>query len=407
MNKQKNLSLIILISFTLIVFYFYASMLKASMGSVAIFLEKNYNLNELQLSLLSSVFYLCAGLLKVPMGILVDKYGIKNILLKVILISSLGSLVFAYSNGFYGFLIARILMSISYASALLCAVKVISLYVPARLYALLVGFVLFSGYLGASFAGLPLSTFIQNFGLNFSFISIAIFGGILFIILMLNMQKDLNNENNLENLKEFTFKSFSILKDKQVIYLVLYTGIIISGAICIADLWGKLYLVDIYHIDKIEASFVSTTLIYLGISFGSLIWGVLHSTFMFGRKFLISSAILMIIFIVSFFVLAKVSLTLVYVIAFFIGVFASSKIICYELAKRYVEYKNLAFIVSLLAMSVTLGSFFVQTLVGIIETIAESIFSNQAITFSIAIGTLPILLLIAIYCASKIRPKTK
>ena len=193
---KKNLALVLAMALMLCLFYFCASMLKASIGSVAIILHKKYNINELELSMISSVFYLVAGVLKIPMGILIDKYGAKKILLSVIVFTSIGSILFANSNSFSGFLIARTLMALSYASAFLCTVKVISQYFHPRLYALLIGIILSLGYLGASFAGGPLSDITIKFGIHDTYFAIAIIGMILFLLLAIQLDNNNSSSNN-------------------------------------------------------------------------------------------------------------------------------------------------------------------------------------------------------------------
>ncbi len=382
-------------------------MLKANIGSVAILLRNTYHIEEFQLSLLSSVFYLIAGVLKVPMGILTDKYGAKKILLPTILCTVIGSLFFAFSTSFTGFLIGRIFMSISYASALLCAVKVISQYFHVRLYAFLVGLVLFLGYLGASFAGGPLSKLTSIYGMQETYILVGVFGVVIFSILAISMESN-KSLSSSKSLKDFIIESVQIIKNKQIIYILLYVGLIVAGPICIADLWGKLFLVEIYGVEKSTASYISTTLIYLGIAFGSLIWGTLHSIFVFGKKTLITVSLLMTVCIISIFILPSISLPAMAIISFVIGGLSAIKVVGYEIAKRYVKYENLALVVSLMAMSVTFGSFIIQFGVGSIQHIVEHSFhSNLLMSYSIAVSTLPIIALGTGLLAVKINTNKK
>jgi len=344
-----------------------------------------------------------AGVLKIPMAILIDKYGVKKLLVIVIFMTSMGAILFAVSDGFYCFLIARMLMAVSYASALLCAVKVISQYFNARLYAFSVGFILFMGYLGASFAGGPLALLIHEFDIKTTFIAIGILGIAMMLLIFFFMENGENINSNV-SLKDFFISSLKILKNKQIIYLGLYTGLIVSGAICIADLWGKLYFVNIYGMDKVIASSVSTTPIYLGISFGALIWGFLHSTLNFTNKILKIAAVSMFVLIAVFFVMPKyASIETITIVAFLLGVMASVKVVCYELIKKFVTYDNLAITVALLAMSVTFGSFIVQMLVGLIEYVISHLTNNITISYSAVAVSLSLLMFVAFFCASKIQ----
>jgi len=288
-------------------------------------------------------------------------------------------------------------MAIGYSFALIGTIKFVALYISNRLYGILIGLTLFMGYLGASFSGYPLSYLIKVTSYNTSFNSIGAFGMIILIFLFISTLKIKDSKDKKKSLKATIHQSINVLKDRNMIILTLYTGIVFSAAVCIADLWGKLYLSEVYGFSKVTAGFVTTTLIYLGISFGSPIWGVLHSIFNLGKKTLIFSSLSVTVLVVIFFLYPFHSKTLLMIIAFLIGILSSNKVVAYALSRQLVAYKNLAVAVAMLSASVTLMGSVSQLLSGVANSIAEHIFGEQAVAlnYSIAVAMLPLLLLLS------------
>jgi len=404
LKKLTFVTLLALISAE--IFYFYISMLKSSVTTISIILIRDYNLTAPDLSVIVSAFYVTALVLKLPAGVIVDRYGPKYPLLIAIILSALGALMFSQSEHILMFSISRAFMAIGYSCSLLAAVKILAKYLPQRLYALLIGTTLFCGYLGASFAGYPLSKLVSIYTWDYVFISISIVGVALAILLFISLE----NENNQipgekHTLIEKIKQSFDLLKNPQIIILALFTGILLSGAVGIADLWGKLYLFEIQGIDKSTAAFVSTTMIYLGVSIGSLVWGIIQSTFHCGRLTLFWIALSATGLSTLFFLIGDNSITALGIVGFLLGALSASKVICYDLARSLVDYKNLAVVVGILAMSVTGMGAVIQLLTGYVLHVSQNIFESQDMPYHIAILTFPAVLLIAAVLALFIKPK--
>ena len=377
-------------------FYFYISMLKASVGTLSALLIRDYGMTVPDLSMMVSVFYIVALLLKVPVGVLVDYYGPKYPLIIVILLCALGAFVFSQASSLIAFIGSRSLMAIGYSCALLATVKIFVKYVPRRLYAFLIGTTLFCGYLGSSFAGYPLAKLTGMFHYNHIFIGISIIGVTLAIVLFTSLE---NDEPSIATEKRTLFaaskQTFLLLKNPQIILLSLFTGILVSGAICIADLWGKLYLVKVFSMNNNSAAFVSTTMIYLGISVGSFVWGIIQSVFRCGRFTLFSIAIITALSSLSFFLMGDASVIVLACLGFILGSLSAAKVICYDLVRSLVGYKNLAAIVGILAMSVTGMGGIIQLFIGFVFYLVKGFFGDANISYNITIITIPVILLIA------------
>lgn len=410
MQSVKKFTLLAIIGiFSAELFYFYISMLKASISSLSGTLIHSYGLSAPQLSLIASAFYFTALFLKIPAGIIVDRYGPKYPLILSVLITSLGVLWFSQSSTFTMFLFSRALLAVGYGCALLAAVKIFVMYLPQRWYAFLIGSTLFCGYLGASFAGLPLIKILETYP-NWShiFFIISMLGFAIAIMMFISLDNQHEDEFvHHRTLWNTVCESFSLLRNPKLLALACYTGVIVSGAICTADLWGKLYLTKVSMVSPEMAAFASTTMIYLGISIGSFMWGSIQSAFQCGRITLFFIAIFTALTACVFFFVGLQSVIALSIAGFILGALSASKVVCYDLARKLVDYKNLAVVVALLAMSVTAMGAVIQVLIGYVFHIASAHFDNIPAVYNTAVATIPIVLLLTALIALTIKVEPK
>ena len=405
-NRKKPILLILIAVLSSELFYFYISMLKSSVSTLSVILMRDYQLTAPNLSVIVSAFYITALILKIPAGVVVDRYGPKYPLVIAIILTALGTFLFSQASSLSLFSFSRAIIAVGYSCSLLATVKILAKYLPVRLYASLIGSTLFCGYLGASFSGYPLSSIINTFSWIQVFIWISMIGIAIAVLLFFSLDgSDGNKTDTNHSLLATIAQSLALLKQPQIIILAVFTGIIVSGAIGIADLWGRLYLFKILGMDKNSAAFVSTTMVYLGVSVGSLIWGIIQSAVQGGRKTLFIIANINALLIISFFFFGIESITILAIIGFLIGALSASKVICYDIARSLVDYKNLAVIVGILAMSVTGMAAIIQLITGFILKISQQFFTDTGTTYTIAVLSFPIILMFAAGLSLFIKPK--
>jgi sugar phosphate permease len=404
--KNKSILLILVAILSSELFYFYISMLKSSVSTLSVLMIRDYDLTAPNLSVIVSAFYITALILKIPAGVIVDRYGPKYPLVIAIILTAIGTFLFSQSSSLLLFSLSRAIIAIGYSCSLLATVKILAKYLPARLYALLIGSTLFCGYLGASFSGYPLATIINIYPWSQVFVWISIIGITLAIIIFISLDSsnDVNESTDHTLLKTIT-QSLGLLKQPQIVILAIFTGVIVSGAIGIADLWGRLYLYKFSDIDKDSAAFVSTTMVYLGISVGSLIWGTIQSAIQGGRMTLFLITLINALLIIAFFFFGIRSITMLSIIGFLIGATSASKVICYDIARSLVDYKNLAVIVGILAMSVTGMAAVIQLIAGTVLKISQQIFTQPETNYTVTILSLPCILILAAILSLFIKPK--
>lgn len=112
-------------------------------------------LGAADLGLLTSVYFLVFAAAQIPVGILLDRFGPRRVQSALLLIAAAGAGLFAISNGFPSLLIARAMIGLGVAAALTAGLKSIVLWFPRERVALLNGYMVMLGSLGAVTATAP------------------------------------------------------------------------------------------------------------------------------------------------------------------------------------------------------------------------------------------------------------
>jgi MFS family permease len=107
------------------------------------------------LGLLTSVYFLVFAAAQIPVGILLDRYGPRRVQSALLLVAAAGAGLFAMSAGLVSLLVARAMIGLGVAAALMAGLKSIVLWFPRERVALLNGYMVMLGSLGAVTATVP------------------------------------------------------------------------------------------------------------------------------------------------------------------------------------------------------------------------------------------------------------
>src|SRR5882724_7166621 len=118
-------------------------------------LSSDTGLGTADLGLLTSVYFLVFAAAQIPIGVLLDRYGPRRVQSVLLLVAAAGAGLFAMSTGFVSLLIARAMIGLGVAAALTAGLKSIVLWFPSERVALLNGYMIMLGSLGAVAATAP------------------------------------------------------------------------------------------------------------------------------------------------------------------------------------------------------------------------------------------------------------
>lgn len=119
-------------------------------------LTRELGLHPSSLGLLTSTYLLAFGLMQIPAGILLDRYGPRRVEPVLLAIAGVGALAFGMADSMTGLVVARALIGAGVSVCLMAPLKAIAMWYPPERRASLAGWVMVAGSLGALLATTPL-----------------------------------------------------------------------------------------------------------------------------------------------------------------------------------------------------------------------------------------------------------
>ncbi|MBH2006380.1 MAG: MFS transporter [Myxococcaceae bacterium] len=236
-------------------------------GSLEPNLRSEFHLTASEFGTIGSFTVYAYSLMQIPVGILIDRLGIRKILLASVGFCVLGGFVMAGAHNLWMLQCSRILIGIGSASAFMSALKVATDFLPPGKRGFLMGATLTLGTLGAMMTGSYLVPLIEEAGWR----SVTQILSLLGLVLMVIAAAGIRLGKPSLAASSFRFQQlWDIVKNRSVmIYALLAVGLYTPLSV-LADLWGTAFLMKKYELGQTHAA-SSAGMLFVGLCFGSLV----------------------------------------------------------------------------------------------------------------------------------------
>jgi MFS family permease len=164
---------------TLGLIYIVSQFLRNSVGVIAPNLAAEMALSPWDVGLLSSIYFFCFAATQLPLGVALDRFGPKLCMLVSIVLTVIGSVVFALAPSAPGLVAGRALLGFGTACFLMAPVALLARWFPPERFSTLTGIHLGIGSLGALLATAPLAWSTASFGWRATFVGVAVFAMVI------------------------------------------------------------------------------------------------------------------------------------------------------------------------------------------------------------------------------------
>ncbi|MGJ4888063.1 MFS transporter [Bradyrhizobium sp. HKCCYLR20261] len=156
--------------------YAIAFLQRMSPQTVGLGFVRDFGTDASGVAMLASSYFWGYTLMQIPAGVLVDRYGVKRVVLCSMAASALGSAAFALSPTLFDVFIARVVVACGDALVFTALLKLVAQSFSDQRFGLMSGISQVSGYAGGVIATTPLAAAISGFGWRACFLFIACVG---------------------------------------------------------------------------------------------------------------------------------------------------------------------------------------------------------------------------------------
>lgn len=306
-------------------------------------LMSEFHTNALAIGAFSGFFYYAYISMQIPVGILVDRFGPKRLLVVATAICALSTLLFSGMHSLTMGYASRVLLGFGASFALVGTWKLTSLWFNSRKFALLAGTAQAIGMLGAMIGQGPMASLYQNVGWRESMDGIA-FIFVLLCLFFIFIVKDVNpklSHTDIDMTQKIKIGPSlkKIMKNKQAWLNCLFVGLLYAPSACFGEQWGASYLASTLHV-PIDAAGRATGIMFIGLAIGCPVLGFISDR-MQARLPVMRVSILACLVLLSLIIYGNhlplifshfLSLNLITILLFIYGFFNAGIVISYAMA---------------------------------------------------------------------------
>jgi MFS family permease len=160
-------------------FFLYEFFLRTVTGTYQVGMMLDLNLTSFEFSLISTtVFLFCYGSMQIPVGLILNRLGLKKALLIGAIACGGASIGFSYADGYVSLIGYRMLMGVGSSFGFVCLLFSVYDWMPQRYSAIFIGLSQFIGTLGPMIAAGPLESLLLSTDISwrFSFFCLGFIG---------------------------------------------------------------------------------------------------------------------------------------------------------------------------------------------------------------------------------------
>src|SRR6202166_5451636 len=193
--------------------YAIAFLQRVSPQSVSLSFMQDFRTDAAGVAMLASSYFWGYTLMQVPAGLLVDRYGVKRVVLFSMAASSLGSAAFALAPNLLDVFAARLIVACGDALVFTALLKLVAQSFSDERFGIMSGISQVSGYVGGVMAATPLAAAVTGFGWRACFVFIACLGlrNLAFASLVLKPDPAAHSSKTLRGVLAASGKSLSHL----------------------------------------------------------------------------------------------------------------------------------------------------------------------------------------------------
>lgn len=221
-------------------------MINTSLSAFSIPLINQYGFSSIDIAFAISIYSIAMLIMKISVGIIVDRYGIDIPVMIAMSIVLVGTIIFAFPTNSATLLTSRFIIGVGTAFAMMSAYRLTSIILSKRLFAIATGFIYFFGSLAVSISGAPLNYAVKQY--NYTYIVLILASLMLVILMLYSISRfkygRIPRSDDIKSFSDYFAGVKDIFKDRQIIFTILYASLFTCVFFNTIGYWGNTILLN-------------------------------------------------------------------------------------------------------------------------------------------------------------------
>ena len=245
------------------IFYAYQFILRVMPNIMLDDIMQQFHIDAAVFGQYAGVYYIGYCLMHLPIGIMLDRYGPKNVMPCCILLTVLGLTPILYAENWIYPILGRAVIGMGSSAAILGTFKIIRMNFNEKHFSRMLSLTVTIGLLGAIYGGGPVGSLCASLGYRavvYIFAALGLGLAALTYFLVPAVIPD-RQESVLANIR-------SVLTNGKVVALCLFAGFMVGPMEGFADVWASDFLKQVYGFETKVADYLPS-MIFVGMCVGA------------------------------------------------------------------------------------------------------------------------------------------
>ena len=234
-------------------------------------LAAEFGLSAAQLGLLTGVYFLSFGLVQIPLGVVLDRFGPRRTNGTLLVLAALGGFAFANAHSFEALVLSRALIGLGVSVCLMASIQAFVLWFPAERTATMIALAYSMGGLGALTASAPLEFALRYYDWRQIFDAVAAATLALAVVFAFVVPEH-PGPRRAARVRELFAGLGEIVRDAAFWRIALCVGANQCAVLALFTLWITTWLRDVAGYDRVAAA-AALGWVAVALSVGFLFFG--------------------------------------------------------------------------------------------------------------------------------------
>ncbi len=257
-------------------FFFVDYVLRVSSSVLTPVLMEKFQTTAFAIGGFSACFYYAYISMQIPVGILVDRFNPKRLLIMASIICAISALIFAEMNNLFIGFFSRFLTGFGASFAFVGTMKLISIWFKPERFAFLAGLTQAFGMLGAMVGQGPMAAIYHSIGWRMSMYGFFVLFLLISLLMMLFINDRYNHLAAKDSSAHHEVKVWESIKlifsNSQSWFNCLFIGLLYAPSACFGEQWGVSFLSRCQGI-SIESAGHEVGMMFVGLAIGCPVLG--------------------------------------------------------------------------------------------------------------------------------------